>query len=345
MKIAEIINEAGGPQMTRRGFLGNLVAAAASKGIDPTGLIKTAAKLGPNLMDLTGDMISWIGEDKQKFDMLTTWIDNWRLRKHMTPEYLESLQMQGWVWPEDWKPIRNKFLRAYRKNNPDSTNDDAFHAYKTWSGEFIEELKQHEGTTEYNDMLDVLRRAKGAPLAFDPILDMVKSHGIEDGIEFFKSMNDNNDVKKLFYTAYDLIRDTASKAMQNAAANRAIGTTQLQTQTAARNPIASQVDKAKSMLDKLASAPDKVKFAIEQQMTAIQTKVAALESAPPELAKTINDKCEWIKNNLDSAVDNPKVAEEIAKQLASIDGVLAELPNAEPVAGDAETDKTTELQA
>lgn len=341
MKIRELISEAKGPEMTRRGFLGNILAAAASKGIDPTGLASIAKKLGPNVTSLVDDMIRWIGDDERKYRLLTDWLNNLDMHRRATEQGTSVAKMGlGMATSNDISAIRNKFTKTYRKNNPTATYDDAQSKFGDWLQNFKNAMRNEDLDIE----LDILRRAKGRPLEFDPIIDMIKSHDMDNAHEMVKLITELPDIHKIFFKVNNIVRAASANRMQaTVAAKQAADVLSAQRQTAARGPLASQIDKAKSILNKISTAPEKVKFAIEQQMTAIQNRVAAIESAPDELVKVINDKCEWIKNNIDQAADNPKIAEEIVKQLNSVDRALATLPTASKT-DNAELDKPIEQQ-
>lgn len=315
MKITELISEAKGPEMSRRGFLGNLMAAAASKGVDPTGLVKLANKIKPDILPTVERIIDWIGPDQSKLDVLD-----------------DAVYRRDRISSADEAPIRNAFFRMYAKKHPKSTYQDRIYALDDYMTNLRDHFKDNS-----DGYLEAMRDLKGGPLIIDELNTILRDSGIGD-LNQVKDMirteyETNPNIGKLFTNAWRYIEKHASElratgvAAAQAKAKQELEKQALHTAKQQRGALRNQIEKAKKLLSNQNSDPDKAKFAITQQLSAVQNKVAAIENADTEIVQAINAKCEWIKSQLDST-DNPDVTKAIITQLEHIDTLLEQLQSA-----------------
>lgn len=317
MKIAEIIGEAAGPKMTRRGFIGSLLAAAGSKGANISGLSKIVDQIAPNVFPIVDKISAWIGKDQKKLDIFDDWVYN-RIR----------------ITPNERDQMAKRYKDYFKSQNPDATNRDAADAFEQYMNAI-----RTIGGNDRKKYMDKLRDLKGSALEIDGMLDIFDSYGkdAEQAIDLLKSsLNKDPNIYRIFHDIQRLIYkdQAAAMAARIAAKSTTTGTADPGVNTAdtgvksLEDRIRQQLKKAQNAIDNIANAPEKAKFAIEKQLEAVQNKVATIENIPADVQQAIEQKSQWIVNKLNdpaAVANDPATVEAIKQQLEHIDRLIADL--------------------
>lgn len=302
MKIAEIISEAGGSNMSRRGFIRNLLGTMASKGVNVSGVAKIVNQLAPDVFSILDKLAPWISKDRGKLYLFNDWVSG-RGGGLTSPEHLS---------------IKKSFETYFKNENPgadDNTVSSAFYHY-------MKGLKDQLGlyTPEY---FNALRDLNGGALEIDSMLDVFKTYGknAEYAIDLLKSSYKKDaTIFEFFKNIQQLINVDAVSGIEAEIAAMALNT--------ANTTIRQQLEKAKNAINNIANAPDDAKLTIEKQLEIVKSNVADMENVPADVQQTIEQKSQWIVNKLNdpaAVANDPDTAKAIKQQLEHIDLLVAQL--------------------